>query len=64
MQQILELLGSCFGNACFLSTHTSLAREEAGLKNTAYVWKGVENYIIGRRKERRKYTAMLDPILP
>lgn len=64
MHQTLGLLGSCFGSAYFLHIHTSLEGEEVGLKNTACVWKGGEKNMIGRRKERRKYAAMLAVILP
>lgn len=64
MQQMLELLGSSFGSAYFLSIHTSLEREEVGLKNATYVWKGGKKYMVGRRKEKREYSATLDAILP
>lgn len=63
MQQMLELLASYFGSEYFLSIHTSLEREEIGLKNTACVWKAGWN-MMNRGKERREYTSTLPAILP
>lgn len=56
--------GILFWKYIFLSIHTSIEREEVGLKNTACMWKGGEKYVIGRRKERREYTATLAANLP
>lgn len=61
MQQMLELLGSYFRSAYFLSIHSILEREEIGLKNTKCAQKAGQN-MIGRGKERREYTSALPAI--
>lgn len=60
---MIELLGCYFESAYFLSIHTSLEREEIGLKNTACVWKAEQN-VIGGGKEGREYPCTLPAIFP